>query len=243
MRVTTDAVQVLGGYGYIDEFPVERMMRDAKITQLYEGTQQIQRLVIARALLGKGELNRSGRFDVAVAHRRAHETGPGPGVRAGSGSARTVAWTGPPSRPSSTATTSTPSRPRSSSSRPPARARSRCCRWRRRARPRRCARRSRWARRAASSSPTRRSQGSCTVSTDAVLAAALKTLEFDLVLAGVDTSDGVGGVVPAGVAALDGLPYLSYAAKIEPDAGRRHRPRPTHQRRPATTCSRRRCRR
>jgi alkylation response protein AidB-like acyl-CoA dehydrogenase len=54
MRVTTDAVQVFGGYGYIDEFPVERMMRDAKITQLYEGTQQIQRLVIARALLGKG---------------------------------------------------------------------------------------------------------------------------------------------------------------------------------------------
>jgi alkylation response protein AidB-like acyl-CoA dehydrogenase len=52
MRVTTDAVQVLGGYGYIDEFPVERMMRDAKITQLYEGTQQIQRLVIARALSG-----------------------------------------------------------------------------------------------------------------------------------------------------------------------------------------------
>ena len=53
MRVTTDAVQVLGGYGYIDEFPVERMMRDAKITQLYEGTQQIQRLVVARSLLGK----------------------------------------------------------------------------------------------------------------------------------------------------------------------------------------------
>ncbi len=52
MRVTTDAVQVLGGYGYIDEFPVERMMRDAKITQLYEGTQQIQRLVVARSLLG-----------------------------------------------------------------------------------------------------------------------------------------------------------------------------------------------
>ncbi len=55
MRVTTDAVQVLGGYGYIDEFPVERMMRDAKITQLYEGTQQIQRLVVARALLGKAD--------------------------------------------------------------------------------------------------------------------------------------------------------------------------------------------
>jgi len=55
MRVTTDAVQVMGGYGYIDEFPVERMMRDAKITQIYEGTQQIQRLVIARALLGKDD--------------------------------------------------------------------------------------------------------------------------------------------------------------------------------------------
>ncbi len=54
MRVTTDAVQVLGGYGYIEDFPVERMMRDAKITQIYEGTQQIQRLVLARALLGKG---------------------------------------------------------------------------------------------------------------------------------------------------------------------------------------------
>jgi alkylation response protein AidB-like acyl-CoA dehydrogenase len=53
MAVTTDAVQVLGGYGYIDEFPVERMMRDAKITQLYEGTQQIQRLVVARALTAR----------------------------------------------------------------------------------------------------------------------------------------------------------------------------------------------
>ncbi len=51
MKVATDAVQVLGGYGYIEDFPVERMMRDAKITQLYEGTQQIQRLVIARSLL------------------------------------------------------------------------------------------------------------------------------------------------------------------------------------------------
>src|SRR5215218_7975914 len=53
MRVTTDAVQVLGGYGYIDEYPVERMMRDAKITQLYEGTQQIQRLLVARSLLAR----------------------------------------------------------------------------------------------------------------------------------------------------------------------------------------------
>jgi alkylation response protein AidB-like acyl-CoA dehydrogenase len=51
MAVTTDAVQVLGGYGYTTEYPVERMMRDAKITQLYEGTQQIQRLIVARDLL------------------------------------------------------------------------------------------------------------------------------------------------------------------------------------------------
>jgi alkylation response protein AidB-like acyl-CoA dehydrogenase len=50
MKVTTDAVQILGGYGYVKEFPVERMMRDAKITQIYEGTNQIQRVVIARAL-------------------------------------------------------------------------------------------------------------------------------------------------------------------------------------------------
>ena len=51
MAVTTDAVQVLGGYGYVSEYPVERMMRDAKITQIYEGTNQIQRLVIARQLV------------------------------------------------------------------------------------------------------------------------------------------------------------------------------------------------
>jgi alkylation response protein AidB-like acyl-CoA dehydrogenase len=53
MKVTTDAVQVLGGYGYITEYPAERMMRDAKITQLYEGTQQIQRLIIARQVLAR----------------------------------------------------------------------------------------------------------------------------------------------------------------------------------------------
>jgi alkylation response protein AidB-like acyl-CoA dehydrogenase len=51
MKVTTDAVQLLGGYGYTKDFPVERMMRDAKITQIYEGTNQIQRMVMARQLL------------------------------------------------------------------------------------------------------------------------------------------------------------------------------------------------
>ncbi len=51
MKVTTDCVQILGGYGYIQDYPVERMMRDAKITQIYEGTNQIQRVVISRALL------------------------------------------------------------------------------------------------------------------------------------------------------------------------------------------------
>jgi alkylation response protein AidB-like acyl-CoA dehydrogenase len=51
MAVTTDAVQILGGYGYIKEYPAERFMRDAKITQIYEGTQEVQRLVIAREML------------------------------------------------------------------------------------------------------------------------------------------------------------------------------------------------
>src|SRR6516162_2736423 len=51
MEVTTDAVQLLGGYGYVSDYPVERMMRDAKITQIYEGTNQIQRVVMARQLL------------------------------------------------------------------------------------------------------------------------------------------------------------------------------------------------
>ncbi|MDQ3689514.1 MAG: acyl-CoA dehydrogenase family protein [Chloroflexota bacterium] len=60
MRVTTDAVQVLGGYGYITEYPVERMMRDAKITQLYEGTQQIQRLIVARQLLQRAGIAKRG---------------------------------------------------------------------------------------------------------------------------------------------------------------------------------------
>jgi alkylation response protein AidB-like acyl-CoA dehydrogenase len=51
MKVTTDAVQVLGGYGYTHDYPAERYMREAKVTQIFEGTNQIQRLVIGRQLL------------------------------------------------------------------------------------------------------------------------------------------------------------------------------------------------
>jgi hypothetical protein len=57
MEVTTDAVQVLGGYGYVSDFPVEMLMRDAKINQIYEGTNQIQRMLIARGLLGADVTN------------------------------------------------------------------------------------------------------------------------------------------------------------------------------------------
>jgi alkylation response protein AidB-like acyl-CoA dehydrogenase len=55
MRHTTEAVQIHGGYGYVKEYHVERLMRDAKITQIYEGTSEIQRMVISRSVL-KGEL-------------------------------------------------------------------------------------------------------------------------------------------------------------------------------------------
>ena len=54
MRVATDAVQVFGGYGYSEEYPVEKLMRDAKIYQIYEGTSQIQRLIIAKEIFDRG---------------------------------------------------------------------------------------------------------------------------------------------------------------------------------------------
>jgi acyl-CoA dehydrogenase len=56
MKVTTDAVQVFGGYGYIKEYPVEKLMRDAKLFQIYEGTSQIQRLVIAKEIFLSGDV-------------------------------------------------------------------------------------------------------------------------------------------------------------------------------------------
>jgi alkylation response protein AidB-like acyl-CoA dehydrogenase len=52
MKVATDAVQVLGGYGYVEDFPAERLMREAKVLQIVEGTNQIQRMVIGRSLAG-----------------------------------------------------------------------------------------------------------------------------------------------------------------------------------------------
>ena len=63
MKVTTDAVQVLGGYGYTRDFPVERYMREAKVMQIFEGTNQIQRMVISRALARSGGLG--GQITVA----------------------------------------------------------------------------------------------------------------------------------------------------------------------------------
>ena len=65
MKVTTDAVQVLGGYGYTRDFPVERFMREAKVTQIFEGTNQIQRMVIGRSLAkgGTGRLQTDPQAD------------------------------------------------------------------------------------------------------------------------------------------------------------------------------------
>ena len=55
MEVTTDAVQIFGGYGFMKDYPIEKYMRDAKITQIYEGTNQVQRMVIARNLAKEAE--------------------------------------------------------------------------------------------------------------------------------------------------------------------------------------------
>jgi len=67
MKVTTDAVQLFGGYGFCKDYPIEKYMRDAKITQIYEGTNQVQRLVIGRALTRElKEL--TDHLDVVVEH-------------------------------------------------------------------------------------------------------------------------------------------------------------------------------
>ena len=69
MEITVDAVQVYGGYGFIKEYPVEKLMRDAKIMQLYEGTSQIQRLVIAREVLMPRRVE-----EPATAHRLSQDS-------------------------------------------------------------------------------------------------------------------------------------------------------------------------
>ncbi|HEY2715667.1 MAG TPA: acyl-CoA dehydrogenase family protein [Solirubrobacterales bacterium] len=71
MRVSTDAVQVLGGYGYTKDFPVERLMREAKVMQIFEGTNQIQRLVIARDLAKSAWPASPGQVELTAANRRA----------------------------------------------------------------------------------------------------------------------------------------------------------------------------
>ena len=70
MKVTTDAVQVFGGYGYIKEYPVEKLMRDAKLFQIYEGTSQIQRLVIAKEIFLPRERGADGVRSVPHSGRR-----------------------------------------------------------------------------------------------------------------------------------------------------------------------------
>jgi len=77
MRVTTDAVQLFGGYGYCKDYPIEKYMRDAKITQIYEGTNQIQRVVIGRAITKEASAL-AGHLDVMVEH---FPQGTGPGAR------------------------------------------------------------------------------------------------------------------------------------------------------------------
>ncbi len=79
MKVTTDAVQVFGGYGYTRDFPVERYMREAKVMQIFEGTNQIQRMVIARSLAGQPRPPPSPTSDCQIRSR-----GPVLGRRSGS---------------------------------------------------------------------------------------------------------------------------------------------------------------
>ena len=219
MRVTTDAVQVLGGYGYVDDYPVERMMRDAKITQPLRGH-------AADPAAGGGP---------SASHRRSALTGRKPTA------VRIVVLAKPVPDPASGVERLGPDHRliRATSSAvingndeyaleaalklteahggevtllamapesAPETLRKGLAMGAHRA--------------VHVTDPVL--AGSCALSTMRVLAAALRTQTYDLVLAGVDTSDGTGGVVAAGVAALLRLPYLSYAARIEPDpaAGR-----------------------
>ena len=242
MRVTTDAVQVLGGYGYIDEFPVERMMRDAKITQIYEGTQQIQRLVIARALLGKGRL--TGREDpdfvrIVVLVKPVPDPASG-GERLGPDgrldrAATPAVVNGNDEYALEAALKLVDRRRRGERGHAPLDGAERRARHAAQgARDGRDPRRPRHrSRRSPAPAPSRRRRCSPRRSDE---------LEFDLVLAGVDTSDGVGGTCRRPSPRTSGCRSCPTRRAIEPDeaAG------PSASggsARPATTCSRRRCRR
>ena len=96
MEVTTDAVQVYGGYGFIKEYPVEKLMRDAKIMQLYEGTSQIQRLVIAKELLMGRQADEETPEAKAVRRRRSASLGRGASHGAGAAARRFHAFTSAP---------------------------------------------------------------------------------------------------------------------------------------------------
>ena len=217
-------------------------MRDAKITQLYEGTQQIQRLVIARALLGKERRADRGR-EVTRSVRIVVLMKPVPDPASGG------ERLGPDGRLDRAAVPGRRQRQRRVRARGGPQARrggqggevDPRSRWRRRTRPRRCARRWRWAPRSGVLVTDPALEGSCAVSTARVLAAALETLEFDLVLRrrrhlrrGRRRRAGRRrGPAAAAVPVVRGQDRAR--------RGGRHRPRPAHQRRPATTCSRRRC--
>ena len=102
MKVTTDAVQIFGGYGYIKEYPVEKLMRDAKLFQIYEGTSQIQRLVIAREISSSAR----ERLKIDLSGRVALVTG----ARAGSAGPTRSRWRGPAPMSCSRTSSSSPDR-------------------------------------------------------------------------------------------------------------------------------------
>ena len=114
MKVTADAVQLLGGAGYTRDFPVERMMRDAKITQIYEGTNQIQRVVMARSLLRVTRAQFTQGTPAAVIGASSGVGGGGvvavAGARVRSKSLPSTTWRWPGETPSSTCAVAIPPR-------------------------------------------------------------------------------------------------------------------------------------
>ena len=216
MRVTTDAVQVLGGYGYITEYPVERMMRDAKITQLYEGTQQIQRLIIARQILqraGVGASRPAAGAAAAREDRRHHQAG-------ARHHRREALHVRPAARPRLHRVGRQPAgrvRHRAGAAAPGVRGRGRGripvdgagVR-----RPRHFVARWPWAATTAYLVTDDALVGADEWATATVLAAALDKLAPDVALMGMASDDARGSLVPGAVAAMRGLPLLSYGSEL-----------------------------